>query len=285
VGEGIRQLRRTHGPRYDQAVARGLDALLRYHANDWERLEAARETFLDLTYDTLKAQLRYFNTGEFSLPPAQRGEVHRDAELMQGPYLTGLFLASLFWPNHFAKMVFFEDVFLPLFPNAPKVLDVGSGPGLYSALTLWHRPAAELTCTDISAYSEPLVAKLRFGAERACPQPRFVQGSFPESFRDSKEKFEAIIFSDVLEHLSDPKGGLAQVRRLLAAGGAVFFATATNAAFYDHTIVFHDVQEVVHLLEQQGFTAQHWQLEPVHVGQDGRTTEDIFAVLRNRAED
>lgn len=283
VGEGIRSLRQKYGTCYEVAISRGLGALLRYYNGDWGRMETAKEAFLQLTYDTLKAQFRYLRTGEYSWPAQQRENLHQDPELMQGPYLTGLFMASMFWQNHFERMLYFEDVVVPLLPVAPKVLDIGSGSGLFAALTTYHRPEAALTCSDVSPQSKPMVERLHMGGPGARTSPRFILGCFPESLRQSSDTYDAIVFSDIVEHLQAPRTGLAEVSRLLAPTGLVFFATATNAAFYDHTIVFQSAQEVADLVQQCGFAVLQWRQHPVYQSQTEKPSEDIFAVLRHAA--
>lgn len=279
VGRGIKALQRKYPQRYHEALERHLKALERYYNGDTKRIELACDAFLEMTFETLRMQDRFFRTGQFSLPSEERALIHQDEQRMAGPYLTGLFLSAVFWENHFEKMLYFEDVFAPKLPQCPSVLDVGPGSGLYCALTRLHRPKAQVTVNDISAYSKPMVEKICFIQEKDDPI-NFILGEFPNSIDEVNHQFDAIIFSDVVEHLPDPEAGMAAINRLLAPGGVVFFSTATNAAFWDHTVVFDDVNQIDRLIHDHGFVVDNSTKITVFENSDGRKVVDYLAVLR-----
>ena len=94
-----------------------------------------------------------------------------------------------------------------------------------------------------------------------------------------------MVFSEVVEHLEDPELGMEILGRSLGEAGLLFFSTATNAAFYDHTIVFRDVGEIEDLLDRHGFEILSNARVPVFAGPEGRDVVDYNAVLRARPTD
>ena len=62
----------------------------------------------------------------------------------------------------------------------------------------------------------------------------------------------------------------------------MFFSTATNAAFYDHTIVFETVAEVTTMLHEHGFDVVSERTILAARGPDNRDVVDYVAVLTAR---
>ena len=95
------------------------------------------------------------------------------------------------------------------------------------------------------------------------------------------DPFDIVLFSEVVEHLPDPDRGLEHLRSLLAPEASVFFSTATNAAFYDHTVVFESIGDIERLLRTHGFDiVQHHEVVAAP-GPGGRDVIDYIAVLRS----
>jgi ubiquinone/menaquinone biosynthesis C-methylase UbiE len=102
-----------------------------------------------------------------------------------------------------------------------RILDVGCYDG-YLLRELRRRCATEGVGIDISAHALGL-AQSRAGGERT----RFVlSGAVPLPF--ASEAFDVIVCSEILEHLPDLDGALAEIARVLVRGGRVY-ATMPNA--------------------------------------------------------
>lgn len=233
-------------------------------------LDDALNGYIEMTIDTLRLQAEYFRTGRFSYLDESPGDaLHHDSDLMLGRYLPGLFLAGLFWPNHNEKMKFFVDSFLPVLNPGSEILDVGTGPGSYGLMSaeLGHN----VLFNDLSPHSE------RFVNDLASFDTEFFVGSFTDI--NTSGQFDAIIFSEVVEHLPDPRGGMARLYELCRSNAYVFFSTATNAAFYDHTIVFESVEEIRELVHEFGFRIKTEQEVLATSGPQGRDVIDYNAVL------
>ena len=94
------------------------------------------------------------------------------------------------------------------------------------------------------------------------------------------EPFDLVLFSEIVEHLRAPAEGLDRLATLLAPGASVFFSTATNAAFYDHTIIFETVGEIELLLAAHGFDVTSSRTILAAPGPDGRDVLDYVAVMQ-----
>lgn len=112
----------------------------------------------------------------------------------------------------------------PLTASAPvSVVDVGAGDGYVAAKLLDALPAgSSVTCVD-SEYTDAHLATLRDGAPagldfaRACPD----------------REFDVIVMLDVLEHVADDRGFLADfVGRRLRRGGTLLVSVPAHQALY-----------------------------------------------------
>jgi SAM-dependent methyltransferase len=99
-------------------------------------------------------------------------------------------------------------------PQGARVLDVGCASG-YVAQALAERRGA----TTVGIEPDPAMAKT---AEQFCERvyPLTIEAAQQEPDLNG-DRFDAILFGDVLEHLVDPWGALVWARGLLAPGGRV----------------------------------------------------------------
>jgi len=260
--------------------------LLRLHRaldDNEARFEDAIEAFVEMTLDVMRMQDRYYRTGKFDDGPdvADGGSLYEDRDLMGRRYLLGLYLAQIFWPNHLEKLRYFEEHVLPGTRNGMRVLEVGTGPGTYGLTVGRAVECSQLLLNDIIPLSIELVR--RMAAVHPLRRPEALQTStldFLELDPTAIGPFDVVLFSEVLEHLGDPALGLDRLEKLLAPGAVAFFSTATNAAFYDHTVVFHSVEEIEDLLHRHGFEISTSHSILAVSGPDGRDVLDYVAILR-----
>lgn len=102
------------------------------------------------------------------------------------------------------------DWFTPFFGK--RVGEVGAGIGSVSKLLL-ERPLGQLTSFEPSRNLYPRLAQTLRGEPRATPVP----GYFSE--RDKNERFDSVVYINVLEHIEDDRGDLADVHESLNPGG------------------------------------------------------------------
>lgn len=94
---------------------------------------------------------------------------------------------------------------------ARRVLDVGTGTGALSALA--SEAGAEVTAVD----PDPEMLRL---AERTAPDARLRLAGLPElPFPDGR--FDAVLANFVVNHLPDPREGIAEIARVAAPGARI----------------------------------------------------------------
>ena len=98
--------------------------------------------------------------------------------------------------------------YVPL--SARRVLDVGCATGGFGGELRARMPEAELWGLDPSPHPE----------ERPQPYDRRLVGTFPEALPDA-ERFDCIVFNDVLEHMMDPWAALVSARGALEPDGCI----------------------------------------------------------------
>lgn len=136
------------------------------------------------------------------------------------------------------------------------VLDVGSGAGqIAQHLIKYCDPEASITCTDLS---QPMLRRARTRLKNG--DPDFVTADLARlPFAD--ESFDCVTCGYVLEHLPDPKPGLAEIARILQPGGRLFLLTTednfggalTSRLWYCRT---YNRQELLRTCEALGLTCK-----------------------------
>lgn len=104
-----------------------------------------------------------------------------------------------------------------------RVLDIGCGGGLLS-----ERFAAEgalVTAIDLSGKAIEVATSHAKETGGACKDIEYKKLSIGELLKEGREPYDAVVCSEVLEHVDDLKGFLKDASSALAPGGAFFFST------------------------------------------------------------
>jgi len=129
--------------------------------------------------------------------------------------------------EHFASYI---ELCKRLIPKGSSILDCGCGIGLSSYLLA--NAGLRVTATDIS----PLFiseAKKRYANK---PKLRFFVGdAIRTSFRN--QSFDAVCSYDLLEHVTDVKGVLKEIYRIIRKGGRLVIFTPNHLDPIEHLIV------------------------------------------------
>ncbi|MEU6392024.1 methyltransferase domain-containing protein [Streptomyces sp. NPDC046939] len=153
---------------------------------------------------------------------------------------------------------FYEDPAVPVASGAPRtlrqtralaaalagthdatVLDVGCGDGSAAALAARLLPGHRLIGVDWSQDA------LRRATRRVPGTVRVVRGELTGGgLPFASGVADAVLFSEVLEHLVDPDAALDELRRILRPGGHLMLSTPNLAAWYNRALLLAGVQPV-----------------------------------------
>ena len=113
------------------------------------------------------------------------------------------------------NMKYIQYIFECLNPikKKEKILDIGCGFGYI----MWLLEIENYTGLDISEKVLKIARKL-------FKKPKFVQGTV-ERMPFRKENFDIIIFTEVIEHLPNPKKAISEIYRVMRSGGTLFITT------------------------------------------------------------
>ena len=131
---------------------------------------------------------------------------------------------EFYGPRHLARLALIERWLVPRLAPGAAVLDVGSGAG---------RLVARLALRGFAAVGlEPSADFVAHAVARAPAGARFLQGEAAHlPFADGA--FAAVVAGEVLEHLDDDAGALAEMARVLAPGGWCLLTVPADPALWD----------------------------------------------------
>jgi SAM-dependent methyltransferase len=173
--------------------------------------------------------------------------IYASRDIMTG-YMHGLLLSQILWTNHTAVSLYFDE-FLGRLPAGYQLLEIGPGHGLALYRALVHPSCGDACAWDVSEASLRLTrhALQKLGAGDAELDRRSI-------FDQTDERFDAVVCSEVLEHLEDPGAAVAALAKLMAPDGLAFINVPCNSPAPDHISLFRQPEEILTLLERNGLS-------------------------------
>lgn len=178
-------------------------------------------------------------------------EVYSRSDYMS-KYLRGLLLSQVLWANQATSFHFYVERFLGrLKPNAD-YLEIGPGHGLLMYFAARSASIGSITGWDVSESSLAMTSRTL--------ETIGVQKTFTLKLHNIleppsvSEAYDAIVLSEVLEHLDRPIAALATVFQALKHGGLAFFNVPVNSPAPDHIYYWGSPNEVEELIRSVGFT-------------------------------
>ena len=166
-------------------------------------------------------------------------------------YMQGLLLSQLFWQNHTQVIDQYVNQFLKDLPAGSTFLEIGPGHGLLTALAAKNSNISQLEAWDMSPSSLEMTRRNldKLGvAHRVQLGEHDISKAVPGSI-----KFDAIVLSEVLEHLEEPALVLKGIQNYLAPQGRVFINVPVNSPALDHIYLLKSPEETRTLVENAGF--------------------------------
>jgi 2-polyprenyl-3-methyl-5-hydroxy-6-metoxy-1,4-benzoquinol methylase len=197
-----------------------------------------------------KEALNFMRTGQYRYSKFSevRDQVYGNSTYMTA-YIQGLLLSQLYWSNHSHVIDTYLHHFLADLPPHSKLLEIGPGHGLFCAFAARSENIASVEAWDISPSSlqvaQENLEKLGL-AERVTLKARNVVDPISEK---NRPLFDAIVLSEVLEHVEDPKSVLIGIQQYLAPHGKIFINVPINSPAIDHIYLLKSPEEAQELVE------------------------------------
>ncbi|SCA56280.1 conserved hypothetical protein [Candidatus Terasakiella magnetica] len=176
-------------------------------------------------------------------------ETYSNNQIMKW-YMDGLLLSQLMWSNHAHAYIWFLENFITLLPNNYNYLEIGCGHGLYITQAARDPKSKSLTGWDIS---EKSIEKTRNSLEvfNAIENVTLQQRDI---FADNTDgNYDALVLSEILEHLEDPKAALKKLHNQLSTNGHLFVNVPLNSPAPDHIYLIRTIEEAVELVNECGY--------------------------------
>ncbi|WP_408997008.1 class I SAM-dependent methyltransferase [Streptomyces europaeiscabiei] len=153
---------------------------------------------------------------------------------------------------------FYEDPSVPVASGTPRSLAQARmlAAALGPAATAGPRTVLDIGCGDgtAAATAAPLLTGHRIiGVDWSQDALRRARTRIPYAVRGEladgglplrSESADAVLFSEVIEHLVDPDAALDEIRRVLRPGGHLMLSTPNLAAWYNRALLLAGVQPV-----------------------------------------
>jgi protein-L-isoaspartate O-methyltransferase len=167
-------------------------------------------------------------------------------------YMDGLLVSQALWSNHAKCAIYFKRKFLSRLKSGARYLEIGPGHGLFLAQAARIPGVSEVVAWDVSPES---VKQARGAIETmGVSRPIHISQRNVMTASESPKCFDAIVISEVLEHMEDPHAALRALRSIIALDGELLVNVPVNSPAPDHIYLLHSPAEAQKLVESTGFT-------------------------------
>lgn len=198
-----------------------------------------------LTKTVLEEELHFRRTGGYRLRTLEQAidQVYSVPELMTR-YMNGLLMTQAWWSNHTRAILAYRRDFLA--GGRGRCLEIGPGHGLLLRLAA----QSDFDAVEALDISEASLALTRSGLRRAgidagSPRFRFHARDLidPAVRAEFAEQFDAVVFSEVLEHLDRPADAMQTLHTIMKPGGRLFIHVPINSPAPDHLFLLRSPRE------------------------------------------
>ncbi len=173
-------------------------------------------------------------------------------------YMNGLLMSQLWWKNHFDVIDYYRRAFLASNKPGYSHLEIGPGHGLFIYFAAADANAGKVTGWDISESSiDSTTSALKTLGLRNLPALEL-----QDLFKGPKGAFDSVVFSEVLEHMEEPRAALDVIHSVLAPGGRLFLNMPINSPAPDHLFNLDTPEDLAAFVEDSGFHIEDQGLFP-----------------------
>lgn len=184
---------------------------------------------------------------------AEIDAAYKDPEYMKN-YMIGLSLSAYLWDIQRQNLKFFKRYCAIDKHKGGKYLEIGPGHGEYLSTAVENTNFDYYLGVDISdSAAKQTKSFLSYQYKEKPEILRKIEVRNQDFFdMDENDKYDAIVISQVIEHVEDPKSFLHKVLKLAKTGALIYVSTAINSPFPDHIYHFHNSEEVRRIVRECG---------------------------------
>lgn len=182
------------------------------------------------------------------------GNLYNDESHMKN-YMIGISIATYLWGIQRQNLHFFKEYCKRDMHVGGKYLEIGPGHGEYLRIAAENTNFDIYKAVDISPSSTEQtknVLDFYYRDRRDIRQKITVECQDFFELEDSN-KYDAIVCSQVIEHVENPQDFLVKMNSLKGENALVYVSTAINSPFPDHIYHFHNSSEVEKMVTESGF--------------------------------
>jgi len=202
-------------------------------------------------------------------------EVYSNTEYMSR-YMNGLLLSNVLWSNHAAIFEMFKNRVIGSLTAPVDYLEVGPGHGLMVSFAAESDRIRSLEAWDVSDVSlrDTKAALDKLGVTKSVTLSKVdILAAAP-----TDRRFGLIVFSEILEHLEQPREALSALRSVIADDGRLFVNVPLNSPAPDHIFLLSHPDEVREVIESQGFHVESMELYATQGAAIDRAIEDKISI-------
>ncbi len=213
---------------------------LKYLANAYNKI--CRDIFIEQLFFNKNKKYRYSKLEEVS------NNVYSNSEYMI-LYMYGLAITTFLWPQHIYIHRFFKKE-LPMNKKG-KYLEIGPGHGVYFAEALKKTSFSYFVGVDLSETSANLTKSILKNDKYCCSKNYEIIIADFLKFRNH-QKYDAIIMSEVLEHIEEPQKILQKIAKTANNDAFIFITTCINTPAIDHINLYRNISELKDEINSSG---------------------------------
>jgi 2-polyprenyl-3-methyl-5-hydroxy-6-metoxy-1,4-benzoquinol methylase len=220
----------------------------------------------------LPEELHFRRTGQYRLDNFEDAfrTVYNDRPFMTR-YMNGLLISDVLWVNHCRGLQHYAESFLTSLKPGADLLEIGPGHGLLLYLACSNPRIGSVSAWDISEASLQLSrhALQVLGVSRSVKFE--MRNIFDPSIMDQENEglFDAVVLSEVLEHLEKPEQAVRVLRHLCKPSGRVWINVPANSPAPDHLYLVKEPEQAEALVRSEGFNV----VDSAHFPMTGATLE------------
>jgi 2-polyprenyl-3-methyl-5-hydroxy-6-metoxy-1,4-benzoquinol methylase len=196
--------------------------------------------------------------------------VYHDAPFMTR-YMNGLLVSDVLWVNHCRGLQHYAETYLSSLNANAQLLEIGPGHGLLLYLATQNQNIGNLFAWDISQSSIEMSRHALKALGATKPVHFEMRNVLDASIMEPSNAnlFDAIVFSEVLEHLEEPEHAVRALFHLCKPEGRVWINVPANSPAPDHLYLVREPKQAEDLVHSVGFEV----IDTAHFPMTGVTLE------------